>query len=242
MHLFSFRKLLVICFCCVFLYCCLEMEREKRGGREGWGEDAWSIKYDNNIELFVHIWYMYLKVTPPFGAFFRTCVCGAALPQIGRLLPMMQKTSEEAFRVFGRSGAYTYVASIKLYHCGCGCISSCICSCDGAIAIVHPESPWTKDTFRHRVPVVSRCVRMFNFLCADARRHRHTHTRRRRRRCTHVDECKFLATFHVQTVICLGLESLSPPILVPCWWLSITRNTVGRSFPKPRPPSYSIHN
>ena len=31
------------------------MVREKRGGRGGRREDAWSIKYDNNIELFVHI-------------------------------------------------------------------------------------------------------------------------------------------------------------------------------------------
>ena len=48
MHLFSFRKLFVTCSCYFFfvvcLYCCLGMEREKRGGRGGQGEDAWSIK------------------------------------------------------------------------------------------------------------------------------------------------------------------------------------------------------
>ena len=41
-------------------------------------------------------------------------------------------------------------------------------------------------------------------------------------RCTHTDEHKRIhnssATFHVQAVTWLGLESLSPAILVPCWY------------------------
>ena len=42
----------VVCF----LYCCLGMVREKRGGRGGQGEDAWSIKYDNvHIQLRIII-------------------------------------------------------------------------------------------------------------------------------------------------------------------------------------------
>ena len=31
------------CSCCVFF---LGMVRKKRGGRGGWGEDAWSVKYE----------------------------------------------------------------------------------------------------------------------------------------------------------------------------------------------------
>ena len=61
--------------------------------------------------------YTSLKLTPPFGTFFQTCVCGAASPQIGRLLQqigrllqqirrlllMLRKaSSEEAFRRCGQ--------------------------------------------------------------------------------------------------------------------------------------------
>ena len=52
MHLFSFRNFFWHISVAFFLYCCLGMVREKRGRRGGWGEDAWSIKYDNNIQLF----------------------------------------------------------------------------------------------------------------------------------------------------------------------------------------------
>ena len=41
----TFCDLFLLFFC--LLYCCLEMVREKRGGRGGQGEDAWSMKYDN---------------------------------------------------------------------------------------------------------------------------------------------------------------------------------------------------
>ena len=42
-----------MCVCvCVCVCVCLGMVRKKKGGREGQGEDAWSIKYDNvHIQL-----------------------------------------------------------------------------------------------------------------------------------------------------------------------------------------------
>ena len=44
MRLLSFRKLFVTCSCCCFFFCFLGgIVREKRGGREGRGEDAWSV-------------------------------------------------------------------------------------------------------------------------------------------------------------------------------------------------------
>ena len=51
-------------------------------------------------------------------------------------------------------------------------------------------------------------VRTFIFLCVDA--HTQTHADERRRMQN------FSAAFFVQSAICLGLEPLSPPILVPC--------------------------
>ena len=50
MHLFSFGKP----FCDLFLlffFFFREIVREKRGGRGGRGEDAWSVKYES-IELW----------------------------------------------------------------------------------------------------------------------------------------------------------------------------------------------
>ena len=44
---------LFLLLCCVCVCRCLGMVREERWG--GRGEDAQSMKYDNNIELFVHI-------------------------------------------------------------------------------------------------------------------------------------------------------------------------------------------
>ena len=44
-----------MCVCVCVLYC-LGMVREKRGGRGGQGEDAWSIKFDNvHIQLRIII-------------------------------------------------------------------------------------------------------------------------------------------------------------------------------------------
>ena len=41
----TFCDLFLLFFVVVcFLYCCLGMVREKRGGRGGQGEDVWSIK------------------------------------------------------------------------------------------------------------------------------------------------------------------------------------------------------
>ena len=41
----TFCDLLILFFFVVcFLYCCLGMVREKRGGKGGQGEDVWSIK------------------------------------------------------------------------------------------------------------------------------------------------------------------------------------------------------
>ena len=65
--LFSFRKLfcdlfllffvlffVFVSFVCLFF--CLGMVREKRGGRGGQAEDAWSMKYDNvHIKLRIFI-------------------------------------------------------------------------------------------------------------------------------------------------------------------------------------------
>ena len=48
---FHSENFFVTCFCCCFFYCFLEIVREKRGGRGGRGEDAWSVKYES-IELW----------------------------------------------------------------------------------------------------------------------------------------------------------------------------------------------
>ena len=45
------RKLFCDLFLFFFFYCFLEIVREKRGGRGGQGEDAWSVKYES-IELW----------------------------------------------------------------------------------------------------------------------------------------------------------------------------------------------
>ena len=63
------------------------------------------------------------------------------------------------------------------------------------VAIVHPESPWTKDASGRLIFWVQ------------------THADTRRRRRTHADERRRMqnssAAFYVQAFICLGLESLS---------------------------------
>ena len=40
---FHSENFFVTCFCWIFLNCFLEIVREKRGGRGGRGEDAWSV-------------------------------------------------------------------------------------------------------------------------------------------------------------------------------------------------------
>ena len=51
-------------------------------------------------------------------------------------------------------------------------------------------------------------VRTFIFLCADA------HADAHRRTQTHA---KFFSCILCPSCLCLGLESLSPPVLAPCW-------------------------
>ena len=64
--------------------------------------------------------YTSLKMTLPFGTFFRTCICGAASPQIGRLLqqigrlPKMWKASK--FRIFRRSGTAAHIRICIIVH------------------------------------------------------------------------------------------------------------------------------
>ena len=41
---FHSENFFVTCSCC-FFYCFLEIVREKRGGREGRGKDAWSVNF-----------------------------------------------------------------------------------------------------------------------------------------------------------------------------------------------------
>ena len=48
---FHSENVFVTCTCCFFLIVFLEIVREKRGGRGGRGEDAWSVKYES-IELW----------------------------------------------------------------------------------------------------------------------------------------------------------------------------------------------
>lgn len=88
-------------------------------------------------------------------------------------------------------------------------------------------------------PLNKRCIQTLNFLCADAcmqtqacvgmQTQTHTHGQMQM-------HAKPSATFHVQVVICLGLESLSPPDLVACQDPEV-RLTVDQLFPKPHPPN-----
>ena len=75
--------------------------------------------------------------------------------------------------------------------------------------IVHPESPWTKDTPGRR-DFLRLDARTFHFLCADTHTQTHMDARRRRHRRTLADECRrmqnFSAAFYVQAIICLGLK------------------------------------
>ena len=80
-------------------------------------------------------------------------------------------------------------------------------------------------------PLNKRCIQTFTFLCADACMQTQTHTHGQMQM-----HAKPSATFHVQDVICLGLESLSPPVLVACQDPEV-RLTVDQLFPKPRPPN-----
>ena len=84
----------------------------------------------------------------------------------------------------------------------------------------------------------SRCIRTFNFLCANARTQ--THVCRPRRRCTQNSS----ATFHVEAVIYLGLESLSRQSLSHVGSSSRSSNTFGaRSSNVEVPPTnYSDQN
>ena len=68
MHFFSFRKLFrLVSVAFLVLYCCSGMVREKRGGREAQGEDAWSIKYDKTkcfqviqkLQIQTSLFYIY---------------------------------------------------------------------------------------------------------------------------------------------------------------------------------------
>ena len=80
-----------------------------------------------------------------------------------------------------------------------------------SIYIVHPESPWTKDASGRSNFFASGRLIFCAQTHADARWHRRMHTDEHRRMQI------FSAAFFVQSAICLGLEPLSPPILVPCW-------------------------
>ena len=67
---------------------------------------------------------------------------------------------------------------------------------------------------------------------------------------THADECRrmqnFSAAFFVQTVVCLGLESLSLPVnpypLLVAFQDPEIQLALNRLFRKPRPQTYSAQN
>ena len=132
--------------------------------------------------------------------------------------------------------------------------------------IVHPESPWTKDVSGHRDPFASRRVWTFNFLCVDARTQTHTDASRRMqtqmhaRGRTQTHACGRTHT-HTRGWTQMHAKFFSSILCPSCYmfrpWVSLSANpcpmlvafqdpeiqlALDRSFPKPRPQTYSAQN
>ena len=72
MCLFSFRRLTHDLFLLCFF---LGMVRKKRGGRGGWGEDAWSVKYECTLICCSKSYWKYFQVNSTIKPLYGSGSC-----------------------------------------------------------------------------------------------------------------------------------------------------------------------